>query len=90
MNYTNPNMVRSPKNMIRNLNVIYDGGENSWSLASLNWDDTPSLGIRWNGNEENVGTPQSRGIPTWFILPEELHAEIHKATAELLSKKQEK
>lgn len=27
--------------------------------------------MRWNGDEENpIGNPQSRGLATWFILPE--------------------
>jgi hypothetical protein len=26
--------------------------------------------MRWNGSEDNpLGNPQSRGIPTWFIIP---------------------
>jgi hypothetical protein len=26
--------------------------------------------MRWNGSGENpLGNPQSRGIPTWFIIP---------------------
>ena len=76
MSYMNPKMVRSPKQLVKNLEVIYDGGEDSWSLVNLEWDKKPSLGIRWNGNEDSIGTPQSRGIPTWFILPKELHNEI--------------
>ena len=28
--------------------------------------------MRWNGNRENpIGNPQSRGLPTWFIVPDE-------------------
>src|SRR5262249_49469391 len=44
-----------------------------WSLAALDWDGTPSLGIRRNGDSGNpIGNPQSRGIPTRFILPPEV------------------
>jgi hypothetical protein len=33
--------------------------------------------LRWNGDSEDqrfpgIGNPQSRGVPTWFILPEEI------------------
>ncbi len=34
------------------------------------WDGDFAVGIRWNGKlGEGVGSPQSRGLPTWFILP---------------------
>jgi hypothetical protein len=35
-----------------------------------------------------VGTPQSRGLPTWFILPEELHEAILKTVDSLTGKTQ--
>lgn len=83
MSYINPDMVRSPRGSVSDLKVIFDAGEGEWSVAELAWDKVPSLGIRWNGNVENVGTPQSRGIPTWFILPPELHAPVREAVATL-------
>lgn len=73
MNYVNPKMVRSPKNRISGLKVLKDNGEGSWSLAEIVWDDYKVLGVRWNGSfneeEHSIGTPQSRGLPMWFILP---------------------
>ena len=73
MNYVNPKMVRSPKNRISGLKVLKDNGEDSWSLAEIIWDEKEALGIRWNGSfdeeDHSIGTPQSRGVPLWFILP---------------------
>jgi hypothetical protein len=71
----NPNVVTSPKGRVENLKVIYNSGEktgaeHSWSLAEMKWDGTPAMGLRWNG--PGIGTPHSRGIPTWFIVPEEV------------------
>lgn len=44
-----------------------------YSLAVGMWDRRPCLAIRWNANEDRpVGNPQSRGLPTWFIIPEAL------------------
>ncbi len=42
-----------------------------YSVARFTWDGNDAVGIRWNGTEEpnDIGTPQSRGIATWFILP---------------------
>lgn len=75
MSYTDPRTVLSPKGSVKNLRVLHDGGESSWSLAEMEWDGTPVLGMRWNGGSNNgapsIGNPQSRGVPTWFILPEE-------------------
>jgi hypothetical protein len=80
MEYITPNNVRSPKDSISDLEVVYDGGESGdedqegYSICHMTWEDGKSrMGIRWNGNEKGpVGNPQSRGIPTWFILPEKV------------------
>lgn len=74
--YTDPNTVLTPRGRIKNLQVIYDGGEDSWSLARMLWDNSPIIGMRWNGGFDNgrptIGMPSARGYPTWFVLPEEV------------------
>ena len=73
--YIPPKNVKSPKGRISGeIKVLRDGGAGDWSLAKLIWDKKDTFGIRWNGNDENkgVGNPQSRGVPTWFILPSEI------------------
>jgi hypothetical protein len=75
-----PKTVVSPKGSVRNLEILWDGGEwndadplwSGWSAAKLDWDGHPAIGIRWNGtsDDKGVGNPQSRGLPTWFILPD--------------------
>lgn len=77
MSYITPNMVTSPKARIRDLDVIYDGGEEGWALAKMKWDDYDVVAMRWNGGSNDprfpgIGNPQSRGVPTWFILPGEV------------------
>ena len=47
-------------------------GDDDATLAIGEWDGDRVLAIRWNGtndDESGVGNPQSRGLPTWFILP---------------------
>ena len=35
------------------------------------------IGFRWNGTKENkIGSPQSRGLPTWMILDEKLYEAV--------------
>lgn len=80
MSYITPDMVVSPKNKITNVDVLIDNGEDSWSLAEVVWEGRVNIGIRWNGSSKQgvdqrfngIGNPQSRGVPTWFILPEDV------------------
>lgn len=82
MAYIKPETVVSPKAAVANLNVLHNNG--GWSVAELNWEGEPALGLRWNGSdkESGCGTPQSRGIPTWFIVPDELVDAIKAALPE--------
>jgi len=46
-------------------------------LALGRWDNRPVLAMRWNGDSENpIGNPQSRGLPTWFIVPERYYGKL--------------
>ena len=38
------------------------------STAYSEWDDYR----KQNGQDECIGNPQSRGIPTWFVLPDDM------------------
>ncbi len=79
MNYVDPASVTSPQDKVSDVEVIHDGGEHSWSAARLKWEDNPVVGLRWNGSydsETTKGMPQSRGYPTWFIVPEELQGAV--------------
>ena len=82
--YKNPKFINSPKGVVEVVEVIYDGKDDpAYSLAIIKWENTYKLGIRWNiaysewddyrkqnGQDECIGNPQSRGIPTWFVLPD--------------------
>lgn len=85
MKYYKPENVISPQDYVDNVRVIYDGGEGSFSLAKLDWEENECFAIRWNvarrewddDNKANdkaicVGMPSSHGYPVWFILPNEL------------------
>jgi hypothetical protein len=85
MNYTPPNTVTSPRDYISNLCVLFDGGEDSVSVARLHWEGKPCIAMRWNvarrewddpekksGKKVCVGMPSSHGFPVWFLLPDEL------------------
>jgi hypothetical protein len=70
--YIKPTDVLSPKRHWVLVHVLFDGGEEGSSLAIGRWDDKPVLAMRWNGHKESpMGNPQSRGLPTWFVVPEE-------------------
>ncbi len=93
MSYMPPQMVRSPKNMVHDLEILIDSGEDGWSMAKMKWGEKkPSenihpkeaIGVRYNGNESYVGNPQARGIPMWFILPESLAKVAKKSLPEFI------
>lgn len=50
----------------------------------MTWDkQVGRIGVRWNGGEgEGVGNPQSRGVATWFILPEPIAAMVEANPAD--------
>ncbi|SDX75816.1 hypothetical protein [Flavobacterium degerlachei] len=80
------NTVISPQDCVSNVVPIYDGGptHGEYSVAILEWNGNPCVGIRWNITERElnnpdkvsgriicVGEPNSRGYATWFILPDD-------------------
>ncbi len=91
--YIRPTDVHAPRRRWSLICVLFDGGpsdpekgakghHNSSpnSLAIGRWDNEPVLAMRWNGNETNpLGNPQSRGLPTWFIVPEQHWTQILEA-----------
>lgn len=74
MAYVDPHTVISPRGRLREVvEVLHDGGPDSWSAAMLDWDGQHCLGLRWNGGDGSaVGSPQSRGQATWFLVPQPL------------------
>jgi hypothetical protein len=83
MAYIDPKTVHSPRANWSLIEVLTDKGAGDVSLALGTWvsdGEAPgkALAMRWNGNEgdNGVGHPQSRGLPTWFIIPEWMYPTI--------------
>jgi len=83
--YHDPAKVLSPKRFIKKVTVLYDGKQDGFSLAIIDWEGVDHIGIRWNvaikeqsdtekqaGTKVCDGSPSAKGIPSWFILPREL------------------
>jgi len=91
MSYVPPETVDSPKGVISDVRVIHNQPEaqaesGSWSVVSLRWDGKERIGIRWNGSDLDAGgkgNPQSRGHPTWFVVPEELQNAVREKAEEI-------
>ncbi len=83
--YIEPKTVVAPRNRIRSApDVLYNGGPGGWSVALLDFDGQERVGIRWNGDvEQPIGNPQSRGKPTWFIVPDELADVVRETVGRL-------
>lgn len=81
MPYIDPKTVTSPKHSWGpNHTVLIDTLDGGWSAAEGTWEGEPCIGLRWNGSDEHasIGSPQSRGNPTWWIVPNELSDTIRK------------
>ena len=66
-----PAEVISPRRHWSLIAVLTEANDDGSALAIGRWDGKPVLAMRWNGDDENpVGNPQSRGLPTWFIVPD--------------------
>lgn len=72
MSWIDPGDVHSPKNEWTLIAVLRDGGAGNGALCVGRWGGKPVLGMRWNGSDTRpVGNPQSRGLPVWFVVPDE-------------------
>jgi hypothetical protein len=75
MSYIDPKHVDSPKISVSALVPVYDAGEGKYAVALLKWDGEDRVAMRWNGETKDPnqkpppGNPQSRGLPTWFVIP---------------------
>jgi len=90
-NYIKPDEVTSPRRLWSLIRVLEDGDQpdsfdervaisiGTWSrpTASGKPNSSPVLAVRWNGTQESPnGNPQSRGLPTWFIVPRRLQESV--------------
>lgn len=81
-NYITPDKVTSPRQMWTLIRVLESGHlEDSFgqrvAIALGDWDGEKVLGMRWNGSDKSpLGNPQSRGLPTWFIVPARLQDSV--------------
>ena len=81
MAYIDPIDVISPKHSWgSNHKILWNGGDGDWSAAEGLWESKPCLALRWNGSAkyEGIGSPQSRGNPTWFIVPRQLESDLRQ------------
>lgn len=77
MSYVEPGDVKSPKARWYLFEVVLDRGPRNCAYALGEWDGDRRIGFRWNGNDDNpIGNPQSRGLPTWTMLDEAMHEAV--------------
>lgn len=79
LEYFTPDQVTTPRqnwNLVKLLHVGPNEGD-GYSVAAGTWDGTRCIAMRWNPCDERpLGNPQSRGLPTWFIIPSELNQAV--------------
>ena len=75
--YIKPHLVIAPKIHWVLFVVISDNGEGKMSYAIGTWDHEPVFALRRNGTTENpLGSPQSRGLPTWLTIHDSFLNEV--------------
>jgi hypothetical protein len=80
--YITPDEVTAPRQRWNLIQVLQDGDEEDKheqrvAIAIGTWDGEKVLAMRWNGHKDwRIGSPQSRGLPTWFIIPKSLNEAI--------------
>jgi hypothetical protein len=80
--YITPDKVTAPQQRWHSIKILEDGAEEDSheervAIAIGTWDGNKVLAMRWNGNKDwPIGSPQSRGLPTWFIIPKRLNEAI--------------
>jgi len=82
--YITPDKVTSPRRMWTLIRVLENGDkedshEERVAVCIGKWEDRTVLGVRRNGWKDGpLGSPQSRGLPTWFIVPRRFQDAIIK------------
>ncbi|MGA2240557.1 MAG: hypothetical protein ABSH11_00750 [Verrucomicrobiota bacterium] len=80
--YITPDEVTAPRQRWHLIRVLETGAEEDFydervAIAIGTWDGDKVLAMRWNGNKDwRIGSPQSRGLPTWFIIPKRLNEAV--------------
>jgi len=71
-----PENVKSSKFKV--ISILFDN--DNFSIAYGIWeDDVKTIAMRWNGEDDEVGFPQSFGNPVWFILEKQLQLPLLKS-----------
>jgi hypothetical protein len=54
--------------------VVFKNLSERWAIVALDWDNNPTLGIKWFWGKN--GNPISHSYATWFVIPSMLHNTI--------------
>ena len=89
--YVCPRDVVSPQSNWELITVLYNGGDEGWSVAEGKWREDGEenwksvVAIRWNRSHtgSHKGHPLSRGYPVWFIVPDELEKVVRREAKKL-------
>jgi hypothetical protein len=80
--YVTPDKVTSPRREWSLIRVLETGEQadthgHRVAISIGTWRNKPVLAMRWNGDKNRpIGNPQSRGLPTWFIIPRRLQEAV--------------
>lgn len=69
--YDNAEKIEFPRQKIGSIKkILHIDTIDRWAVSFLLWENKHRLATRWFWSR--IGDPNSRGYPTWHILPDEL------------------
>ncbi len=71
-----PNAVEVVPGAWSEIIVLYDNGWYSAIWGRFRGQNHKDLGVRWNGGEGEVGYPNARRYPQWYVEPHILHEAV--------------
>lgn len=56
--------------------ILFDNGWYSVMWGQFRGRNYKDMGVRWNGDEGEIGYPNARGYPQWYVEPSIFHESI--------------
>lgn len=73
----NPREVNYSKFKVTDENILFENKD--FCIAASIYEDEYRIGMRWNGENENRGYPNSNARPVWFIMYDYLTVDFLKS-----------
>ena len=84
----NPREVNFSKFKVTDENILFE--DRDFCVAISVYENEYRIGMRWNGEDKNIGYPKSNARPVWFIMHDYLAIDFLKSLIGLKGSNNEK